>query len=123
MNIDFSSCFSYLFWLQFITDDDASPGHWNEQETDSKVSHWNVSYASKLKYEERQYKMTVRVFYQGIFGRDKIAESSVTYMVTKNLNGEVTLSQANVDKTGQLISTKEETELSIKFHDPSGEFF
>lgn len=79
-----------------------------------------MTYSSLFKYEERQYKMTVRVFYQGIFGRDKIAESSVLYTVTKNLNGQVAISQNKVDITGQLINTNEETELSVKFHDPSG---
>ena len=66
--------FSY-FWIlklnfkiefsNFILGDDASPGHWIEQETDERHSTWNVTYSSKNKYEERTYEMTVRVYYDG----------------------------------------------------------
>lgn len=78
-----------------------------------------MTYASKYKYEERIYKTTVRVYYQGIFGRDKIAENTVEYKVTKNLNGRLVYRQATPHH-GSIIRSTENTELSVEFHDPSG---
>ena len=106
-----------------ISGDDASPGHWDEQTSDNWFATWNVTYASKIKYEEREYKTTVRVYYSGLFGRDFLGEKVVKYRVTKNLNGDLVFEQKGPAVIGHdnIIRSTENTELSVKFHDPSGE--
>jgi len=106
----------------FSWSDDASPGHWDEQTSDNWFATWNVTYASKIKYEEREYKTTVRVYYSGLFGRDFLGEKVVKYRVTKNLNGDLVFEQKGPAVIGHdnIIRSTENTELSVKFHDPSG---
>ena len=104
--------------------DDASPTHWYETETESSVSDWNITYASKNKYEEREYHTTVRVYYDNIFDmRDKIAENAVAYKVTKNLNGKLVFKQNGRRNGSDVIKSTQDTELSIQFHDPSRKFY
>jgi len=104
----------------FSWSDDASPTHWYETETESSVSDWNITYASKNKYEEREYQTTVRVYYDNIFGmRDKMAENTIAYKVTKNLNGKLVFKQNGRRNGSDVIKSTQDTELSIQFHDPS----
>ena len=110
---------NYIFYYK---GDDASPGHWDEQTSDSVVAHWNVTYASKFKYEEREYKTTVRVYYQGFFARDYLGEKTIKYRVTKNLNGHLVFQQEK-PHTGHILRSNINTELSVDFHDPSGKAF
>ena len=102
----------------YFSGDDASPGHWIEQETDERHSTWNVTYSSKNKYEEREYEMTVRVYYDGFFGRDKITEGSIRYKVTNKLNGHLEYFQ-NGTTVGNILKSTNETEFNVIFHDPS----
>ena len=88
------------------------------------MSDWNITYASKNKYEEREYQTTVRVYYDNIFDmRDKIAENTITYKVTKNLNGKLVFKQNGRRNGSDVIKSTQDTELSIQFHDPSRKFY
>ena len=108
----------------FSWSDDASPTHWYETETESSMSDWNITYASKNKYEEREYQTTVRVYYDNIFGmRDKMAENTIAYKVTKNLNGKLVFKQNGRRNGSDVIKSTQDTELSIQFHDPSRKFY
>ena len=67
--------------------------------------------------------MTVRVFNKWIFGRrHEIAYDSIRYQITKQLNGNMNVSQLNRTiveaDTGAIISTKNDTKVEIDLWDP-----
>ena len=68
--------------------------------------------------------MTVRVYTKwGIFGRrHEIAYDNVIYQITKQLNGQMTVSQGKRNlvkqKHGTVISTKEKAKIEIDLYDP-----
>ena len=104
--------------------DDASPRHLLEVTSDEKVSHWNITYSSKADYEPREYRCTVMLYNQGFWGRDYIGETTVSYKVTRDLNGKLEFSQ-KIPSRGQdrnMIRTTEDTELSVSLHDPSRKY-
>jgi len=101
--------------------DDASPRHMEEQESYERIANWNITYPSGNDYESREYRTTVYVYCQSFFGRDYIGESTITYKVTRDLNGEMVFSQKipSTSKDRNMIRSTEETELTVNFHDPS----
>jgi hypothetical protein len=100
-----------------LVDDDASPGNWIEQETNDKESTWTLSYASK-KYEEKQYKMTVRVYTEIAFFREEIAETTIKFDITKQLSGQVVIQQSG--SHNHIVASTLDVELKVQLHDPSG---
>ncbi len=78
-----------------LSGDDASPGHWNEDETHDRFMNFSLVYSSK-KYEESEYTMTVRVYAEITFFREEIATSSVKFRITKQLNGAIAVYQVSV---------------------------
>ena len=74
-----------------------------------------------MRYEPRTYRATVRVYYETFFGRDRLADASINYEVTKNLNGHLQFQQngTNSSMSNNVLKSTEDTELSINFHDPS----
>jgi hypothetical protein len=101
----------------FKWNDDASPGNWIEQETNDKESTWTLSYASK-KYEEKQYKMTVRVYTEIAFFREEIAETTIKFDITKQLSGQVVIQQSG--SHNHIVASTLDVELKVQLHDPSG---
>jgi len=101
--------------------DDASPRHMEEQETITRSAHWNITYPSGNDYESRGYRTTVYVYCQSFFGRDYIGEATINYKVTRDLNGEMVFNQKipSTSKDRNMIRSTEDTELTVKFHDPS----
>ena len=109
--------------MLYISDDDASPIHVHEVETDSGTANYTLHYPSR-DYSARRYSMTVRVYTKwGIFGRrHEIAYDNVIYQITKQLNGQMTVSQGKrdikVQKHGSVVSTKETAKVEIDLYDP-----
>ena len=67
--------------------------------------------------------MTVRVYTKWIFGRrHEIAYDNVNYQITKQLNGEMKVTQAKRDikqgNNGAIISTNTNTKVKINLYDP-----
>ena len=108
----------------FSWNDDASPRHAFEEQTNSKIAHWNITYGSKpIRYEEGNYTVTVIVYHEGPFWRIKLAENKVNYTLTSHLNGKLVHSQKsiNVSHDGHhVVRSTEDTQLIVDFHDPSG---
>jgi len=106
----------------FSFNDDASPIHVDEEETDLGTANYTLKYPSR-DYSARQYTMTVRVYTKWIFGRrHEIAYDNVVYEITKQLNGQMDVNQKNrkikEGKHGSIISTKEVTKVDIDLYDP-----
>lgn len=101
----------------FRWNDDASPGHGEEQNTRHTVSNWTLTYGSK-KYEEHQYTMTVRVYTDVTFFREKLAQATLKFAITKTLNGRLIVNQ-NGSHDHIVASTKDVT-LKVDIHDPEG---
>jgi len=102
--------------------DDASPRHMEEQESHETVAHWNITYPSKKDYEAREYRTTVYIYSSGFWGRDYVGESTVTYKVTRDLNGKMEYEQKipiPIPHMPNMVRSTEGTELSVKVHDPS----
>ena len=113
------------FHFCVFSGDDASPRHMEEQESYEKVALWNITYPSKKDYEAREYRTTVYIYSSGFWGRDYVGESTVTYKVTRDLNGKMEYKQ-KIPSTGHLpnmVRSTEGTELSVNVHDPSREYF
>ena len=106
------------FELCFALGDDASPGHWNEEETSERSMNYSLIYSSR-KYEESEYTMTVRVYTEITFFREEIATSNVKFRITKQLNGELAVKQKG--SVGKIISSKENVQFKVNLHDPSGQ--
>ena len=67
--------------------------------------------------------MTVRVYILKMFGiRHEIAYENVKYEITKQLNGEMLVTQTNrtikEGSHGSIISTKQNTKVEIDLYDP-----
>ncbi len=108
----------FNYWHRFFClGDDASPGHWMEEETKNRWMNYSLAYSSK-QYEEREYTMTVRVYTEITFFREEIAMSSVKFRITKQLNGEIMIRQK--EAKGNIVSSMENVEFEINLHDPSG---
>ena len=109
--------------LRYFSDDDASPIHVHEVETNSGTANYTLNYPSR-DYSARLYSMTVRVYAKwGIFmRRHEIAYDNVNYQITKQLNGLMTVSQGKrklvKQKHGTVISTKEKAKIEIDLYDP-----
>ena len=104
--------------------DDASPRHMLEQQSHEAVAHWNITYPSKKDYEAREYRTTVYIYWSGFWGREYIGESTVTYKVTRDLNGKMEYKQEipiDVPHMPNMVKSTEGTELSVNIHDPSSE--
>ena len=95
-----------------------------EQETETRSAHWNITYPSGNDYESREYRTTVYVYCQSFFGRDYIGEATINYKVTRDLNGEMVFNQKipSTSKDRNMIRSTEDTELTVKFHDPSSNY-
>ena len=91
----------------------------------ARVAHWNITYPSGNDYESREYRTTVYVYCQSFFGRDYIGEATINYKVTRDLNGEMVFNQKipSTSKDRNMIRSTEDTELTVKFHDPSSKYF
>ena len=121
----YESVYTFLYSkLSFIfQDDDASPIHVHEVETDSGTANYTLKYPSR-DYSARRYSMTVRVYTKwGIFGRrHEIAYDNVIYQITKQLNGQMKVSQEKKyikeQKHGAIISTKTSAKVEIELYDP-----
>ena len=110
-----------LIMSSFI-DDDASPIHVHEIETSSATANFTLKYPSQ-QYSARRYTMAIRVYTTWIFGRRKeIAYDNIIYEITKQLNGEMKVTQGNrtikEGKHGAIISTKTNTKVEIDLYDP-----
>ena len=71
--------------------------------------------------------MTIRVYTKWIFGRrHEIAYDNVDYEITKQLNGEMIVTQGkkkiNEGNHGSIISTKLNTKVEIELYDPYCKF-
>ena len=71
--------------------------------------------------------MTVRVYILKMFGiRHEIAYENVKYEITKQLNGEMLVTQTNrtikEGSHGSIISTKQNTKVEIDLYDPYCKF-
>jgi hypothetical protein len=104
--------------FKLFSGDDASPGHWMEEETKNRFMNYSLAYSSK-QYEEREYTMTVRVYTEITFFREEIATSNVKFRITKQLNGDIAVLQK--EARGNIVSSKDNVEFKINLHDPSGE--
>ena len=67
--------------------------------------------------------MTVRVYILKMFGiRHEIAYENIQYEITKQLNGEMLVTQTNrtikEGSHGSIISTKQNTKVEIDLYDP-----
>lgn len=113
--LDYADIYSGPFYFRWS--DDASPGHWVEEETNNRFMNYSLSYSSK-QYEEREYTMTVRVFTEITFFREEIAASNIKFRITKQLNGEIVVHQRKAK--GHTVSSKDKVEFKIDLHDPSG---
>ena len=103
-------------------DDDASPIHIQEVETESGIVNYTLKYPSR-DYSSRYYSMTVRVFNKWAFGRrQEIAYDNIRYRITKQLNGEMKVTQSSRTiveaEKGAIISTNTSTKVEINLYDP-----
>lgn len=106
----------------FSFNDDASPIHVHEVETTSGTANFTLKYPSQT-YSARSYTMAIRVYTKWIFGRrHEIAYDNVNYEITKQLNGEMKVTQGNrtikEGRRGAIISTKTNTKVEIDLYDP-----
>ena len=99
--------------------------HTYEYTSDSGVVNYTLNYPSKI-YDARYYTMTVRVFNEWIW-RKEIAYDSVTYKITKQLNGAMNIVQLNrtviYREFGAIVSTKNVTKSEILLYDPHGKIY
>jgi hypothetical protein len=110
-----------------ITDDDASPIHVHEVETTSGTANFTLKYPSQT-YSARSYTMAIRVYTKWIFGRrHEIAYDNINYEITKQLNGEMKVTQGNrtikEGRRGAIISTKTNTKVEIDLYDPYCKYY
>ena len=114
--------FTKLFYTS-SSDDDGSPTHFTEIQSDSGVANYTLSYPSE-NYEQRRYTMTIRVFNKWLFARKEIAYNSIKYDITKALNGHMNVKQDKklivTGDTGAIVSTKTVTRVEIELYDPHG---
>jgi len=99
--------------------DDASPGHFNESDSDSSVTErkYTLVYPSHT-YQSGTYEMTLTIYeYFGYFYWKEVGRNKVRFRITSELNGKLDVTQDGI-KT-EIVSTAKEAQMDVKFHDPS----
>jgi len=101
--------------------DNASPGHFNESEADPSVTvrNYTLIYPTE-KYEAAKYKMTLTIYeYYGLIYWREIGSATVTFRITRELNGRLDVNQTGIKPGTGIVSCVKETNLNVVFHDPS----
>lgn len=105
--------------------------HFNELESDDGVKTYIISYPHKeyqIEGNVLEIEMTIRVYVPFLFvTRKKIASGTITYQITKSLNGKIDVSQTNRtinfdDNKSAIISTQNNTKFNVDLWDPHGNF-
>ena len=114
-----------------ILDDDVSPMHFKELQSDDGVQTYTINYPHdeyQIEGNVLEVEMTIRVYVPFLFvTRKKIASDTITYQITKSLNGKLVVSQTNRtikfdDNKSAIVSTQNITKLTVDLHDPHGNF-
>jgi len=105
--------------------DNASPGHYNESDSDSSVTERNYTIVYPAnRYESGTYEMRLTIYeYFGYIYWREVGRQEITFKVTSELNGKLDVTQAGIktetsDGTA-IVSSVKETSLDVRFHDPS----
>jgi len=105
--------------------DNASPGHYNESDSDSSVTErkYTLVYPAH-RYEAGTYEMTLTIYeYFGYIYWREVGKDQVRFRITSELNGKLDVTQAGIktetpDRTA-IVSSVKETKMNVVFHDPS----
>jgi len=98
--------------------DTTSPGHFQETESNGTVTSLNYTIVySSAEYDFGTFEMSLTIYeYEFIYWKI-IGEKHLKYTLTRELNGQLVVSQDG-EMTEKTVSSLKDTTIDVKFHDP-----
>lgn len=96
---------------------------YKEIKSQNLTANFSVTYSSDT-YEDREYTMTVRVYEMFTIFRNEIAKGTISYRITRSLNGHLVAVQNGTERASRqgraTIQAAVNTDFQVRMHDPSG---
>lgn len=98
--------------------DSTSPGHFQETESNGTVTSLNYTIVySSAEYDFGTFEMTLTIYeYEFIYWKI-VGETKIQFILTRELNGQLDVSQSGV-VTKKTVSSVKSTTIDVRFHDP-----